>query len=632
MIQLRDYQQDLLDRVQTSLVLEKARVMMQLPTGGGKTIIAGALLKEWLIHGRKAVWLTHRKELANQTCELLKDANIAAKVDTNWKPGEISQAWQNGVVILMAQTVSRRNSTMNVWHEYDDEDLMIIDEAHHASAHGWRRAMEQWPGQILGITATPWRLSQREGFDDLFGELLCGPQVADLQSNGFLCESQVQVPSQQWIIRGGEVNRAGEYTEGGIEAANRTDILTAGAFKFWQELARERQTIVYAVSVAHAHNLASVFENAGVPASVILGDTTDEVRANLLSDFKNGFLRVLVNVAVATEGFDLPDAACVVITRPTKSLTLYLQMVGRGLRPKEDGGNSLILDLAANVETHGLPEDHREWSLAPRETRMELGNAATIWCAKCKAVSPAASHSCQNCDDPFGKGCGRCGKWRAWKHWILENHCGDSHELVCDLCHRDAHIEAHLPVDEQLETKLEQLKNEKLSALTLSQFTLKSGRGETEAELKNMRVALNATVRNLLRFVEYEVPDTDGHNIEDNEDLYQANIEVYRSMKSLARLNDQLKELANDFKEAIATANYKAHLDSVAERAAGWSIVKNEDGMYEISQNNRWQGTFPPQVISRVSQALIGDAQLATELVEIASLAPEPLARSKRHH
>ncbi|MCY3710873.1 MAG: helicase-related protein [Caldilineaceae bacterium] len=254
----------------------------------------------------------------------------------------------------------------------------------------------------------------------------------------------------------------GEYSDAGIEAANqdRPDVMTAGALRFWQEQAQDRQTIVYAVSVNHANNLVKVFRNAGVPAAAMLGDTKEKERAALIAGFKRGILQVLVNVAVATEGFDLPDASCVVITRPTKSLTLYLQMVGRGLRPKEDNGNCLILDLAANAETHGLPADEREWSLEPREAQEADGDSLVVRCDQCGTVSPAASHTCQNCGAPFGKNCNRCGKWRAWKRWSLEKQCGDAHELVCDLCHRDTHIEAHLPIDEQLETALAELEDE----------------------------------------------------------------------------------------------------------------------------------------------------------------------------
>ena len=150
MIELRPYQQDLLQQVQTALATDtKARVMMQLPTGGGKTIIAGALLADWLTGGRKAVWLTHRRELAEQTCRMLNDAHISAMTDVKWTPGTDAPAMSGGAVILMAQTVGRRTDGMEVWDGYNADDLMMIDEAHHAAAEGWERAMGQWPGRIV---------------------------------------------------------------------------------------------------------------------------------------------------------------------------------------------------------------------------------------------------------------------------------------------------------------------------------------------------------------------------------------------------------------------------------------------------------------------------------------------------
>ena len=225
--------------------------------------------------------------------------------------------------------------------------------------------------------------------------------------------------------------------------------MTAGVVKFWQKDFDDRPTIVYAVSVDHAHNLARVFNDVGIPAAVILGDTSSEERNKAIAGFREGTVKVLVNVVVATEGFDLPDASCIVIARPTMSLALYLQMVGRGLRPK-DGGDCLILDLAANSEIHGLPEEHRKWSLEPRGIESP-GEAPVVWCPNCETVSPATSHYCRGCGDAFGKDCNRCGKWRAWNRWQFENHCGDAHELVCDLCHIDAHIQAHLPVTKPLD-------------------------------------------------------------------------------------------------------------------------------------------------------------------------------------
>ena len=451
MAELRDYQRKLLEQAVASLQPPDAQVMLQLPTGGGKTHIAGALLRRWLHNGRKAAWLTHRAELADQTCGMLNDAGVSAISLKTWQSGDDAPSVPNGVVILMAQTAGRRTNRMQIWGKYGRGDLLVIDEAHHATADGWERAIEQWPGRVVGLTATPWRLSEKEGLDHLFSYLHCGPQVSELQADGWLCPARVLVPNPEEIIRGGTINAIGDYSESGIEQANRDrpDIMTAGALRFWQFHAAERQTVVYAISQDHARNLTAVFNDAGVPAAVLLSDTLPQDRDAAVKSFRDGTLRVLVNVAVATEGFDLPDASCVVITRPTMSLALYLQMVGRGLRPKANGGNCLILDLAGNAELHGLPEDERQWLLEPRGSHPS-GDAPVIRCENCDAISPAASHICVYCQSQFGKDCARCGQWRAAERWSYETHCGSLHELVCNLCHHDAHIQAQLPLTDEL--------------------------------------------------------------------------------------------------------------------------------------------------------------------------------------
>ena len=458
MIELRDYQKDLLERVQEALEPDKARVMMQLPTGGGKTIIAVHLLSSHLTGGRKAVWLTHRTELAYQTDKRLTEtAGIWADSDkTGWVVGTPAPAMANGVNILMAQTVSRRVAKSDVWSGYNADDLMVIDEAHHATAMGWEMAMKYWPGRIVGMTATPWRLSYKEGFDHLFDELICGSQVVELQAEESLCNARVLIPSSDQLILGGRIGITGDYTESGVERANyvRPDVMTAGALRFWQRHAQDRQTIVYAVSKRHATNLVGVFKEVGVSAELILGDTNPIERAETIAKFKNGDLKVLVNVAVATEGFDLPDASCVAISRPTESLALYLQMVGRGLRPKPDGGDCVTLDLAGNSLKHGLPEDERKWTLAPRSHISGLGEAPVVICEHCDIASPAASHNCQSCGKSLGKDCDRCGKWHAWSGWSLEKICKYSHDLVCDLCHGDAHIQNHLPAIDEMEKNM----------------------------------------------------------------------------------------------------------------------------------------------------------------------------------
>ena len=447
MAELRPYQEDLLQQAQRKLSVRDAKVMLQLPTGGGKTLIAAGLLRGWVRNGGKAAWLTHRRELSEQTRRELNKSGVHATNPQEWEFHDLAPSKSGGVVVLMAQTVSRRNHFEGVWDEYGWEDLLVIDEAHHATAPGWERAIKQWPGPVIGLTATPWRLTPNEGFDHLFEDLILGPQIREMQAEGYLANAHVRMPDSGALILGGQIASTGDYHESGIELANldRPNVMTAGALEYWQNHAHGRQTIVYAVSVGHAGNLATVFNDAGVPAAVILGNTGPEWRSEWIRRFSSGELRVLVNVAVATEGIDLPDASCIVLARPTMSLALYLQMVGRGLRAKRDGGNCLILDLAGNVERHGFPDDDREWSLEPRGRQGEGKPPPVVPCPVCDGVSPAASHNCQYCGNPFGKDCQRCVQWRAWKRWSAETYCGSDHDQVCNLCHPDTHTLPNLP-------------------------------------------------------------------------------------------------------------------------------------------------------------------------------------------
>ena len=288
MLRLRPYQDDLRRQAQAALAPPQARALLQLPTGAGKTRLASALLAARIQDGGKGVWLTHRRELSAQTGQALNHSGVRAANTLHWR----------------------------------------ID------------------------AATPWRLAKDRGFNHLFDSLIVGPQIKELQSNGYLAQAQVLMPDSSAIIVGGPVASDGNYNESGIELANPGlhDVMTGGALEFWRHRAQGRQTIVYAVGIKHAENLAAVFNDAGIPAAVILGNTPPEIRHELMRQFSAGRLKVLVNVEVTTEGVDLPDAACVVLARPTMSLALYLQMAGRGLRPKPDGGNCLLLDLAGNVE------------------------------------------------------------------------------------------------------------------------------------------------------------------------------------------------------------------------------------------------------------------------------------------
>ena len=566
MAELRDYQQELLAEVQDALAEPAARVMMQLPTGGGKTRIAAALLRWWLDDGSKAVWLTHRTELSDQTCDVLNKACVQATNNLPWGSDEPAPYRNGGVVVLMAQTVSRRNRWYGVWDRYSDSDLLVIDEAHHATAPGWKRAIDQWPGPVVGLTATPWRLSKTEGFDHLFSELVPGPQIRELQDSGNLANAKVLMPQARDLIVGGQPSTTGDYTPDGIESANLgRNIWTAGTFRFWEEHAQDRQTIVYAVSTEHAENLTAVFREAGISAAFLLTNTPQLERSERIKQFSDGRLKVLVNVAIATEGFDLPDASCVVLTRPTLSLALYLQMVGRGLRPKSDQGNCLILDLAGNVQRHGFPEEEREWSLEARGSQAPDGSPPVVRCPGCSGVSPAASHQCRECGNPFGKGCERCGKWRAWKSWSAETHCGDEHDLVCNRCHVDAHDRANLP-----ESLKEVLRREPLLA----------GNPQLLHTLEEVQARIDE--------VEQEVRQSIRSETEDWKHLLEEQVSLGR--KKGALLEDRLLEKIMELPEFSELDGLLKVLTK--EELTRLVLSQSEDGKMRIRVNNKGKGKW----------------------------------------
>ena len=586
--ELRPYQQELLEQAEAALQPADARVMLQLPTGGGKTHIAGVLLRHWLHSGRKAVWLTHRTELAEQTRRMLTDAGVSA-INLTWRPGSDAPFIANGVVILMAQTVGRRTNRMQIWGKYRSDDLLVIDEAHHATADGYERAIDQWPGQVIGLTATPWRLSKIEGFDHLFKKLLFGPQVSELQAGCWLCQARVLMPKPEEIIRGGAFDAVGEYSESGIAQANqdRPDVMTAGALRFWQFHAAERQTVVYAISQDHARKLTAVFNDAGIPAAVMLSDTLPDERARAIADFGNGTLRVLVNVAVATEGFDLPDASCVVITRPTMSLALYLQMVGRGLRPKANGGNCLILDLAGNAEIHGLPEETRQWSLEARGNK-HGSKAPVIRCEKCDGVSHAASQNCAHCGAPFGKDCPRCGVWRAWQRWNYETRCGQQHELVCDLCHYDAHIQAQLPVTDELRRLTDMEPNLDAALRNLLEEERRRASGADEERKEELRSLISSRESELA-----------GDDVLDK--AFKQHLSTLRPEEQPQRNWPQMVQLYNDWQYSLnqELASWKDELSKLESKIPdGRVIYKNarERLLKSLESVAQEAGLLPPTV------------------------------------
>jgi superfamily II DNA or RNA helicase len=374
-VQLRPYQQQAITDLRTAYRSGARAPLLVAPTGAGKTVILAAITASAIARGRQVLILVHRRELIHQASSKLTAAGvqhgiIAAGIEPSQQP----------VQVASVQTLVRRLATIN-WQPC----LVIIDEAHHAAAGSWSKILDHWPSALrLGVTATPCRLDGR-GLGDTFDAVIEGPSVQMLTSAGYLSPARIFAPpivADLSQLR----RRAGDYANDQAAAAMTRPTVTGDAISHYQRLAGAQQAIAFCCNVAHAESVRDTFETAGISSRLLLGNTTD--RDAVVTAFAAGTILVLVTVDVVSEGFDIPAASVAILLRPTQSLGLYLQQVGRVLRPALGKDAAIILDHVGNVTRHGFPDDIRQWSLE-HGARRSGGNQpapAVRTCPQCFAA------------------------------------------------------------------------------------------------------------------------------------------------------------------------------------------------------------------------------------------------------
>jgi superfamily II DNA or RNA helicase len=351
--ELRPYQTELIDRTHQSWKSGNRSVMLQLPTGGGKTIVFSHLVRAFTANGRKVLILAHREELITQAAD--KIATIAgiqpAIVKAGYKPD-----YSRSIQVASVQSLTRRLA------KCPDFDLIVVDEAHHSTANSYRSILEYFPhALILGVTATPIRLDGT-GFRGLFNDLICGVTVGELIEMGSLSPYKYYAPERSMSLAGVK-KRSGDFRQEQIESANPAESVAADCLKAYRDYLQDRQAVVFAVSVAHSIEIACSFSANGIPAAHLDGTSDPDTRSSTMAAFREGRIKILTNCALFDEGLDIPRLDGVLIARPTASLGRYLQMVGRALRPAAGKERAIIVDLAGNWQRHRLPDDDRVWSL-----------------------------------------------------------------------------------------------------------------------------------------------------------------------------------------------------------------------------------------------------------------------------
>ncbi|MEL6499861.1 MAG: DEAD/DEAH box helicase [Cyanobacteria bacterium J06623_1] len=354
--QLRDYQQSLISQIYARWEIGDNRVMAQCPTGGGKTICFTAIASEFTQRNSRVLILAHRQELITQAANKTRDiVGIEPGIIKSGYQPDYSAAIQVGSV---QSVVSPKRLS-----QLDDIGLVIIDEAHHFNLkNSYGKILEQYPeARVLGVTATPKRLDGK-GFEDYFDILVCGIQTKELIDRGYLSPFKLFAAEQQMKTKGIKT-RSGDYRLSELARENDVVELSGNLVNNYQKYANGLKTIVFAINVAHSMAIAQAYNEAGIPAAHLDGTSSADQRQAVLERFAAGEIKVLSNCALFTEGFDLPSLEAIQIARPTKSLSLWLQMVGRVLRPSAGKELALILDHTDNYLIHGLPDRPRAWTL-----------------------------------------------------------------------------------------------------------------------------------------------------------------------------------------------------------------------------------------------------------------------------
>ena len=395
--ELRPYQLKLVDDIEAAFTRHRT-VLGVLPTGGGKTVIMAEIIRRENAAHRKGLVLAHRRELILQARGKVAAAGIVPGIIM---PGETYRQtldWHVGTVqSVHARGIRRESMPM------PPADLVVIDEAHHASAETYRAILDAYPAaRVLGVTATPCRQDGR-GLGGIFETMVEGPQVAELISARHLVGTRVYAPPEPANLTGVRVAH-GDYVVSELAERMDTQKLVGDIVTHWLRHGEGRQTAVFATTVGHSLHVRDAFREAGIWAEHIDGDTPTDERDAVLAQLAAGEITVLSNCQVLTEGFDCPDLGCCILARPTRSLGLYRQMIGRVLRPTAGKADAIVLDHAGATWQHGFAEDPIVWTLDPgkrprndtHDGRKPEHGARIVECTRCSALR-VAGEPCREC-------------------------------------------------------------------------------------------------------------------------------------------------------------------------------------------------------------------------------------------
>jgi superfamily II DNA or RNA helicase len=392
-MELRKYQLDLLQ--QTLAAWQSSdRVLLQLPTGAGKTELA----MELILHIPGTIlFVTHRKELVAQASKRFAEVGITHSFISGDYPCDLSQR----VLICTIQTLHRIKERL-------DPVLIIEDEAHHSTSKMYENLHNTYNQcKYLGLTATP---RSKIPLSNHYEVLIQGPSILELIQGGYLAEPKIAVPPEtanlvesnksSWKVTGGDYNpkAINEWF------ADNSKVIYGDVIAHYRTLAGDNPTLVFCPSVKSVYETVQLFKDNGITAAGIDGSLSDEARQVILSLFANSEVKCLMSCDLISEGFNTPMAKVGIFLRPTRSLTIYLQQIGRLLRPTPDGSKAIIIDHVNNCEQFGPPWIQRHWSLegyGQRSKHDTLSGINMKLCLRCGNYIDTSAMICKHCGYVF---------------------------------------------------------------------------------------------------------------------------------------------------------------------------------------------------------------------------------------
>lgn len=382
MIPLRDYQEELLDEVYKNIDMKMKNIMVQSPAGSGKSVTMSEVARRATDKGNRVLFIVHRKELVSQ----IKGTFIANDVDMSL------------CHVGMVQTVANRIKN----GKEPTPAIILVDEAHHSLAKTYVNIFESFPNAyVFGFTATPWRMSNK-GFTDVFENLVLGKSVQWLIDNERLAPFKYY--SKNLMNDKKLKTQRGEYTNDSITLALEPKIY-GDVIDNYRKFADNKKTIVYTHNVESSKTVAEKFNENGYSALQVDGKTHHKQRELAMEMFREGKVNILVNAELYGEGVDVPDCECVILLRPTESLTLFIQQTMRAMR-YQPNKQAIIIDHVGNYSRHGLPNTEHDWHEHFKGSNKKSASSNSVpikECPTCFGVVESAYTICPYCGSEFPK-------------------------------------------------------------------------------------------------------------------------------------------------------------------------------------------------------------------------------------